>query len=403
MAKRVLIVNKFYYSRGGDCVCTLNLEKLLIDNGFQVMVYAMQYHKNLPSKHSKYFAKEVNFLGGISDKFNAIKRTLGIGNIKKSFKHVLEEFKPDVVHIQNIHSYISPVVVKMAKEYGCRVVWTLHDYKLLCPSYSCLNKGKPCELCFNDKRNVLKQKCMKGSVMASVLAYVEALKWNITRIEKYTDAFVCPSMFMKTKMELGGFNAHKLHKICNFIDPHKAEILNNIDCTHKEDCYVYVGRLSEEKGVRTLLKVATTLPYTLKIAGGGPLLDELKAEYSKYANIQFLGHLSAEDISLLMAKAKFLVVPSECYENNPLSVIESLYAGTPVLGANIGGIPELVNANNGLIFEPGNVIDLEDGIKRAFNINWNTMDIKAQALINFSSEKYYNNIMNCYFPFDVKM
>ncbi|MEG1916931.1 MAG: glycosyltransferase, partial [Muribaculaceae bacterium] len=91
------------------------------------------------------------------------------------------------------------------------------------------------------------------------------------------------------------------------------------------------------------------------------------------------------------------------YENNPLSVIESLYAGTPVLGANIGGIPELVNANNGLIFEPGNVIDLEDGIKRAFNINWNTMDIKAQALINFSSEKYYNNIMNCYFPFDVKM
>ena len=200
MSKRVLIVNKFYYARGGDCVCTLNLEKLLKAQGWEVAVYAMKYPENLSSEWSSYFAEEISFSGGVGEKVRAAKRLLGYGDIKASFKKILEDFKPSIVHLQNIHSYLSPIIAKMAKDCGCRVVWTLHDYKLLCPSYSCLRDGKPCELCFTDKSNVVKYRCMKNSMVASVLGYMEAVKWNKDWLERYVDAFVCHSAFMAQKM-----------------------------------------------------------------------------------------------------------------------------------------------------------------------------------------------------------
>ena len=137
-AKRVLIVNKFYYARGGDCVCTLNLEKLLKSQGYEVAVYAMNYPENISSEWAGYFASEVSFSGGVKNKIAAAKRLLGCGDIVKSFKKILDDFRPEVVHLQNIHSYLSPILAKIAKERGVKVVWTLHDYKLLCPSYSCL-------------------------------------------------------------------------------------------------------------------------------------------------------------------------------------------------------------------------------------------------------------------------
>ena len=158
MNKKVLLVNKFYYPRGGDCVCTLNLERLLKEKGYDVTIYAMDYPENIACESSKYFASQIDFSGGIKNKLQAVKRTLGMGDIKQSFKKMLDDFCPDIVHLQNIHSYLSPVLAKMAKDGGCKVVWTLHDYKLLCPSYSCLRDGEPCELCFNDKSQVLKKR-----------------------------------------------------------------------------------------------------------------------------------------------------------------------------------------------------------------------------------------------------
>ena len=152
MAQRILLVNKFYYPRGGDCVVTLNTQSLLRSRGHEVAVFSMQYPENIESEWSKYFSSEVSFDGGMKNKLAALKRTLGWGDVKKSFSRILDEFKPDVVHLHNIHSYISPVVARLAKQRGCRVVWTLHDYKLLCPSYACLRNGEPCELCFNSKQ-----------------------------------------------------------------------------------------------------------------------------------------------------------------------------------------------------------------------------------------------------------
>lgn len=397
MGKRVLIVNKFYYNRGGDCVCTLNLETLLKSQGWDVAVYAMKYPENFHSEYEGGFAEEVSFVGGVSAKLAAAKRLLGMGDIKSSFAKILHDFKPEVVHLQNIHSYLSPIVAKMAKDFGARVVWTLHDYKLLCPSYACLREGKPCELCFTDKSHVLKNRCMKGSLVASLLGYVEAKRWNRAWLERYTDAFVCPSEFMARKMEQGGFSKEKLHTICNFVDPAKLTAFKDMSVDNREQYYLYVGRLSEEKGAATLLEVASRLPYKLKVAGGGPLAEEFRATYKDCKNIEFLGHCSAAEVAELLSKAVCSVYPSEWYENNPLSVIESLCAGTPVIGANIGGIPELIDNNiSGYIFTSGNKDELNRCIEQAFSHKWDNIQIKQTAIARFSPEVYYDKIKIIY-------
>ncbi|MEG1999208.1 MAG: glycosyltransferase, partial [Bacteroidales bacterium] len=148
---KILLVNKFYYQRGGDCIQMMSVERLLKKHGHQVAVFSMQYPQNIKSEYSRYFVSNVNFAGGLKHKTKAIGRILGLGDVRSAYLKILDDFKPDIVHLHNIHSYISPIVAKLAKERGCRVVWVLHDYKLVCPSYSCLSAGKPCEACFTDK------------------------------------------------------------------------------------------------------------------------------------------------------------------------------------------------------------------------------------------------------------
>lgn len=397
MQQRILIVNKFYYNRGGDCVASINLENLLRANGYEVAFFAMQYPENVASRYSKYFAPQIDFSkGGIAGKLRAFQRTLGIGDIRSSFTAILRDFHPDMVHLNNIHSYLSPVLAEVAKAHGCRVVWTLHDYKLLCPSYSCLRDGKPCEMCFHDKSQVLRLRCMKGSLAASALAYIEALKWNRNRLERYTDAFICPSQFMALKMAQGGFSADKLKVLCNFIDPVKLKHLSNAGNEPRQPYYCYIGRLSEEKGVRTLLKAASQLPYVLQVAGDGPLYDTLKKEYSDCKNIKLLGRIDADGVSELLSKTTFSVMPSECYENNPLGVIESLCAGTPVVGANIGGIPELISPESGIIFQSGDIESLKGATGKAFIIDWQNKKIQASALKRFSPQEHLKKLEEIY-------
>ena len=396
MAQKILLVNKFYYPRGGDCIVMMNTERLLLDAGYDVAVYAMQYPGTMDSPYKKYFAPEVNFSGNASQKMEAAKRTLGWGEVKASFEALLDDFQPDVVHLHNIHSYLSPVLGQIAHRRGIRVVWTLHDYKLLCPAYTCTRSGRPCELCFLQKSNVLHHRCMKGSLAASTIAWLEAKKWNRKVLESFTDAFICPSEFMASKMLSGGFNPEKLKVLCNFVDPEKLQRLQSAEVNHREPYYCYVGRLSEEKGVRTLLKVAAQSEHHLRIAGNGPLAEELKATYAHCPQIEFLGHLDAQAVASLLSHAKCSVIPSECYENNPLGVIESLCAGTPVVGAEIGGIPELIGPDTGIIFASGNAQALATAIHIAMSRTWHHEQIKAEAISRFSPESHLKILARLY-------
>ena len=136
----------------------------------------------------------------------------------------------------------------MAHKTGAKVVWTLHDYKLICPSYSCLNtNGKVCEKCFSSKLPVLTTKCMKGSLAASAVAWLEAVKWRRKVLEDNVDCFICPSEFMNAKMQQGGFNSDKLVTLCNFVAPEMIDAYRKCDASQERDeYYCYVGRLSHK-------------------------------------------------------------------------------------------------------------------------------------------------------------
>jgi glycosyltransferase involved in cell wall biosynthesis len=230
---------------------------------------------------------------------------------------------------------------------------------------------------------------MKNSQAASILAYIEAVKWDRERMENYTDVFICPSQFMANKIVQGGFPANKTIVLNNFIDTEKIAVPDS----KKENYYCYVGRLSSEKGVATLIRAARNLPYKLKVIGKGDLT------FDSADNIEFLGYKPWEEIREIVSKARFTVIPSEWYENNPLSIIESLCLGTPVLGANIGGIPELIDEEkNGWLFESGNETDLSDKIKLMFENQFASDEIAVIAQQRFSGDKYYAELMKIYNP-----
>lgn len=395
--KRILLVSKFYYTRGGAEVVAINMANDLAKRGYEIGVFTMDYPQNL-SPENFYTASQVDFSGGLIDKLKFAMRTMGYNGIKSSFKKALQEFNPDIVHLHNVHSYLSPAVVKLAKEYGCKVVWTLHDYKLACPAYSCLNRGRICEKCFTSKINVVKERCFKENLPASVLAYFEAVKWNVKKLQRYVDYFVCPSAFIKRQMLKAGLQEEKLKVVCNFVDPIKLDQLKRAEIPDtRDDFYVYVGRLSEEKGVATLLKAAKDLPYKLKLVGGGHLYDGFMAEYGNCDNIEFMGHQPAEKVAEILLSAKCLVLPSEWYENNPLSVIEALCAGIPIVGANIGGIPELIDAECGETFESGNVEDMQKAITRVMakeKYDYNSIAKRSQE--RFSFETHFKQLKELY-------
>lgn len=384
---RILLSNKFYYRRGGDCIYMLNLEQLLKEHGHKVAVFAMDYPENIETPWKQYFPQNMS-------KLMAFTRPFGSAEVKAKFNKLLDDFKPEIVHLNNIHTHLSPIIAELAHNRGIKVVWTLHDYKLLCPRYDCLRNGDDiCELCFNeDKSSCKTYKCMKGSTLASLIGYKEATTWNRRRLEKCTDVFICPSKFMAQKMAQGGFNSKKLVSLCNFIDIDKCKK----DTYEKENYYCYVGRLSHEKGVKTLIKAAQKLPYKLVIIGGGPLSDELKNETTN-ANIEFVGYKQWDEIKEIVSKARFSVISSEWYENNPLSVIEAQCLGTPVLGARIGGIPELIeNGVTGMTFESRNVNDLTSKLEAMWQHTFNYKEIALTSQKRYNSESYYQSILKIY-------
>jgi len=392
---KILLVNKFYYPRGGDCIYTIELEKLLKQKGHEVAVFSMQHPENLPSAYSQYFPSETIFsLSNTKGIVESFLRPFGTLEVKQKFTALLDTFHPDVVHLNNIHTQLSPLLAEMAHKRGVKVVWTLHDYKLLCPRYDCLQNGtQPCEQCFTDITQVLRNKCMKNSLLASVIAYAEARKWSKEKLNVYTDVFICPSRFMKDKMLQGGFEAAKLHTLCNFIDIEKTER----DTYDKDQYYCFVGRLSHEKGVETLVRAASQLPYKLKIVGGGPLLDKLQALSKGKSTIEFVGQQPWSEVKEIVSKARFSVIPSEWYENNPLSVIEALCLGTPVLGARTGGIPELIEeGKTGLLFEPKNSDDLKLKIQEMFLLKIDYKVVAENSQLRFSSEQYYDALLKLY-------
>lgn len=386
---KILLANKFYYRRGGDCIYTMNVEKMLKEKGHKVAVFAMQYPENEESEWSKYWPSNMT-------KLKAFTRPFGDGEVRRKFGMLLDDFKPDVVHLNNIHTQLSPVIAKMAHERGIRVVWTLHDTKLVCPCYTCTRDGKWCTECFTDKKAVISHRCMPGGLPGAIIGYREMMKWNREVLEECTDLFLPPSQFMMDTCVEGGYSPEKFRVLCNFIDVEKVPQMTQVSQL-KGDYYVYLGRVNEVKGVRTLCKAAAQLNKKLIVIGGGELLPELQEAYKDFKQIEFKGQMKWEEFMPILRGARFMVLPAEWSENNPLTVIESQSLGTPVLGARIGGIPELIEEGiSGMTFTSGDVEDLKDKIILIFKHEFDYDAIAKNAVERYSSEAYYNKLIEYY-------
>jgi glycosyltransferase involved in cell wall biosynthesis len=358
---KILMINKFLHHVGGAETYVFKLGEYLASQGHEVQYFGM-YHKDRKVGNSvEAYTSTMDFHGGSRlAKWTYPFKTIYSVEARRKIRKVLEDFKPDVCHINNFNYQLTPSIILEIKKWNkhCKIVYTAHDYQLACPNHMCRNPNTKlnCEKCLGGHYlNCIKGKCIHGSTAKSVIGSLEALFWNARRTYRYLDSVICCSYFLKTKLDRNPVLAKKTIAMHNFID--KVEWKD----TEKKDYVLYFGRFSDEKGIGTLIEAAKELSdVQFVFAGTGPLEEKLDG----MANIKNVGFQKGEKLEKLIREARFSVYPSEWYENCPFSVMESQMYGTPVLGADIGGIPELIQAGrNGELFESGNKEQLKEKIR----------------------------------------
>lgn len=365
---KVLLVNKFFYPRGGAENSFFETARLLERKGHQVVFFSMEHPKNKPSAFAPYFVSNVELNeggGGLMHNLKTIGRIHYSFEARRKIEKLIKAERPDIAHLNNISHQISPSIIDSLRKFGIPIVMSLRDFKLTCPVYSLLRDGKPCDECRGGRfYKVFANRCTKGSTLKSGVNMTEMyLHHRLMHVYEKIDEFISPSRFLLKKTLEMGFKG-SINHLPNFVSVDEY----TPSYSSEGDSIVYVGRLSEEKGVSTLIESVKDVNITLKIIGDGPLMPSLKEEVRARGqrNVLFLGFKSGEELKDEIRSSLFTVISSELYENNPRSVLEAFALGKPVIGARIGGIPELVKDNvTGFLFTPASSEDLKNKI-RAF-------------------------------------
>jgi glycosyltransferase involved in cell wall biosynthesis len=359
---------------------------MLTEENWQVVPFAMQHPQNIPSKYDQYFVEEIEY----GKQYSFIRQ---IGNAQKviysfearrKIRALAEQYRPDIAHAHNIYHHLSPAIFSVLKDMGIPTVLTLHDLKIACPAYKMLAPDGLCERCNGGGlKNVVLRSCVKGSVILSSIVYLEAVLHKLLRSYSHSvDKFVVPSKFYQDKFVEWGWPREKLIYIPNFIDTTSIEMAQG-KCGR---AFVYMGRLAPEKGVATFIEAIVMAGAEGWIVGTGPEEAALKAlAIDKKARVRFVGHQDKTALFSLIRQARAVVLPSEWYENAPLSIMEAYALGVPVIGAAIGGIPEMITPDKtGLLFESGNAAALANAMAKMEQMT--DADVRAMG-------RYGNNLM----------
>ena len=395
---KILMVNKFLYPRGGSESYMLSLGECFTRMGHQVEYFGMYDEKNTVGNSAGKYTKNMDFHSTGWSRFLYPFRILYSVDSKRKIGEVLDRFQPDIVHMNNINFQLTPSIIYAIKKRNIPLVQTVHDLQMICPNHLLYNfqKNEPCEKCTRGSQfSCMKNRCIHGSLVKSILGFLEAKLYGFLKTYKKVDLYICPSHFLEEKLcSSKSFYRGKTYTIHNFIN--KQQFLKTSD---KVEPYIlFVGRLFREKGVQFLKETAKLLPqYTFLVAGNGPD-EEILADIP---NLKRLGFLTGEKLTEVMGNAKLLLLPSVCYENCPLSILEAHSMGVPVVTMNYGGMAELVEDGvTGTLAEEATPEGIAKAIQKTMRdegyyqtLKKNCETIKDQI---YSVEDYCNNLLEKY-------
>jgi glycosyltransferase involved in cell wall biosynthesis len=341
---RILHVNKFLYRRGGAEAYMLDVAAAQTQAGHEIAFYGMRHPENPTLPFQDAFPPLAELEPpptGLRRRVTATGRMLYSPSSRRGIEEVVRAFQPDVAHLHNIYHQLSPSVLRPLRDLRIPVVMTLHDYKLICPSYLLLDHGKPCEACLGGQfRHAVRRRCKDGSLGASAVLALESTVHRATNAYDPVQVFICPSRFLAGKIAQAGIYTDRLLVLNNFVDSHGVA-----PKVRPGGGMVYVGRLRHEKGVDVLVEAMGRLGrHRLDVVGDGPERSRLEALAAARApgRVRFHGSVTKDRVADLLRSAAVAVMPSRCHENQPMAVLEAFACGVPVVATKLGGLPELV-------------------------------------------------------------
>lgn len=380
---RILSIHNRYQIRGGEDESREAEEQLLRDHGHHVEVYEENNDRVSQLGHLRVAA-----------------RTIWSAESYHQVKQILQQSDYDLVHVQNFFPLISPSVYYAAQTLGVPVIQSLRNYRLLCANGFLFREGKVCEDCLNHTLPLpaIQHRCYRDSLPGTLtVSGMQIVHRMLETWTKQVNLFITLTEFSRQKFIQAGFPANKIVVKPNFIAK------DNGIGTGKGEYAFYVGRLSPEKGIETLLSAWKILgnKIPLKIVGDGPLSEPVQQAAAEYSNIEWLGRQPLEQVYQLIGEAKFLVFPSLWYETFGRVTIEAFAKGTPVIAANIGAIAELIQTQKtGLLFTPGNPQDLAEKVQWTLSHPQQLQQMRIQARSEFeakyTADKNYQQLINIY-------
>ena len=397
---KVLLVNKFHYIKGGSETYYFSLGDLLEKRGHQVIWFSMKDDRNLPCAQSEYFVDHVDFnsSGNPAKTAGAALHLLYSREAGRKFSRLLDDEKPDIIHLNIFQSQLTGAIVDEAYKRHIPVVYTAHDLKSVCPNYLMMHHQKVCEKCLDGNYwHCFSNCCMKSSKAKSLLASLEAYVYKLRKTYQKIDYVITPSFFYKTKLEASGVFRCPIEHVKNFL-PAGTAYEEGI----RGNYFLYFGRLSKEKGIRTLIESFSkaNVEEKLYIVGSGPEDEQLRMlakSLGMEEKILFLGFKSGSELKEIVANALCVCLPSEWYENGPYSILEAQALGRPAIVSDYGGLPELVeDGRTGYIIKSGNVSDLTDKIQEMSKSQMDSAYISQKAAQAYSADLYAEHIVGIY-------
>lgn len=394
---KVLLINNFHYPKGGSESVYFNTGKLLEWTGNQVCYFSVARDENIPCQQAEYFITDTSRKSKVRGLFSYFYNA----EAARKLERLIIAERPDIAHAHLMWGCTAPAIFKVLRKYHIPLVHTAHDYRMVCPAYTFFNKGKICEDCKGRKFYMCAvNRCSKGSFVMSTMMATEIYYRNIFfNPAVCIDGLIYVSSFAKEIHEKYAPQLKRIPSIVLYNCTRKA----NVGEKKRGGYFLYFGRLSHEKGVEVIVDVFGKLPaLKLKVAGTGPMEMELRKMADGCQNIEFLGFKQGEELDELRRNAQFVIVPSQWYENNPMTIVESYSFGTPVIGSKLGGIPEIIEeGKTGFLFESDRVDNLANVLMRVNNLSqdeYQAMSDNAYCFYeqHFSAESHYKKLTGFY-------